>query len=138
MNDVAKKIRSAVGAIDYLPNGVSWWNEAHGGDLAKARENARKLQEAKRLMEEVLASLPTGIVYEVHGLPGDHLTFESKEALIAGLQERGLTYTGDGKNDGHLLSTLQGQPEFRELCKVHGGAGIVRYDTWELHERLSR
>ena len=138
MSDVPERLKKALDAIEYMPNAVYAWEKAHQGDRSLARRNAEKVREAERLLGEILASLPAALSYEVYGLKQKPLRFESKRDLIHGLSEFGIQYMGDEGRRG-LKPELLDQPKFDSLVgPMYGGPGVVRYETADVNERLSR
>ncbi len=87
-------LKIALNALAYLPNAVSAWDSAHGGDKVLAKANAEKVYQAEKLLSEVLASLPTGKTYVVHGIGRSTARFTSSEELIEALGELGVKVTG--------------------------------------------
>lgn len=134
-DSVGEDIRKAMDLLTYLPNGVAAFHAAHGGNAQKAKINAEKIRKAEELLGEVLADLPGAYEYVFFG----EQTVKSKdrEEFIKAMGRLGYKYTGDSTRRG-VRPELQGQPEFQGLAMTFGGAGVVRYDTWENFDRLSR
>lgn len=137
-DSVLKALKTALGAIDYLPNAVAAWVAAHGGNKALADENAKKLRQAQNLLQQVLASLPNSrefIVFGVHGVSG---TFTSENDFVDALAKQGFKRTGS-ETGRHLCAELIGAPKFSNLIgPIYGGPGVCRYETGEVYERNSR
>jgi hypothetical protein len=141
---VKEDLKKALSIIDMLPNGVAAWKAAHGENSALADQNADKCNKAAKFLSEILASLPAAMTYVVVGLDntnvktGDFASkFDSVDKLIKVLAKKGIKKTGD-KAGKHLRPELQNQPTFDKLIgPMFGGAGIVRYETQEVNNRLS-
>ena len=88
-------------------------------------------------VEDFVAKLPDSrVVYKVYG-DGPTKTFETVEALTRRYKQTGIA------TSGRLKEVLQGQPELQNLAGPmydgrDKGVAVVRYDTWELYDRLSR
>jgi len=139
MRDIPTRLKDALEAISFMPNAVAAWEDAHGGSRGLARKNAEKVREAEHLLAEVLASLPSVLEYVVYGLGSKPLRFDGKKELVQALREEfGIRYAGDEDRRG-LRPELQGQPRFDKLVgPMADEPGVVRYETAEVYERLSR
>lgn len=137
-SSVPKALKTALDAIEFLPNAVAAWKAAHGNDKELIAVNIKKLREAEKLLGEILASLPLGREYVVFGVPGVSGTFTSPDDLVKALAEQGIKRTGS-QEGAHLLSVLIGAPTFDKLIgPIHGGAGVCRYETQGVYDHLSR
>lgn len=135
--DVPEKLRHALEDIDYMPNAVASWVEAHGGNRTLASSNAKKIQQAQDLLAEVLASLPAAVEYTVIG--DGILKFKTREELIHGMAKFNVRHVGDTPSGGNMRPELRGQPRFDSLVgPMYGGPGLVRYESGEVNDRLSR
>ncbi len=138
-SDVPEKLRKALEAIDYMPNAVANWMEAHGGNRALASANEKKVREAQQLLGEVLASLPAAVEYMVVGLAGQTMKFKTREDLVRGLAKFDIKQRGESSTTGPQRPELKGQPQFDQLVgPMYGGPGIARYETGEVYDRMSR
>jgi hypothetical protein len=138
MSDIVKDLRQAIDNLTFMPNAVSAWEDAHGGNRALATRNAEKVRQAEALLAEVLASMPTGTRYEVFGFThGGPARFETEAELLASMEKIGITRSGT--SGAPLRTELRGQPKFKGLAgPMFGGAGVVRYDSPAVHATLSR
>jgi len=139
-SSVPSAIKTALDAIDYLPNGVAAWVAAHGGDRALADANAKKLRQAEELMGQILASMPASTEYQVSGLPGISgvSKFASLEDFTKTLANHGIKRTGT-ETGTRLRPELVGAPKFNKLVgPMYGGPGVVRYETAEVYDSMSR
>ena len=137
-SSAAEDIGKAISLLDYLPNAVAFWVEAHAGNRELAQDNTKKVREAVELLSEVLASMPKSMSYMVVGLDGKTLQFKNVDDLIKEMRSRGIRQTG-WQEGRHLRPELRGQPTFYELLgPMHGGGGKVRYETGEVYDTLSR
>lgn len=140
----AEDIRQAINLLDYLPNGVSAWVEAHGGNKALASKNGAHLKKLVDELGEILTSMPASVTYVVFGLDmlglhGNREFYKDREDLIEGMKALGIRYTGISSNSSQFRAELRGQPEFDKLVgPMYDGAGKVRYESGPLHERMSR
>ena len=136
---IRDRLRTALEAIQYMPNAVAAWEDAHGGIRTLARKNAVKVREAEDLLAEVLASLLGGLTYEVHGLSARPLRYDSQEDLVEGLARHDIRYTGVSERRANQSPELRDRPTFDKLVgPMHGGPGVIRYETSDVYERLSR
>jgi len=143
----AEDITKAINLLDYLPNGVSAWVEAHGGNKALASKNGTKLKQIVDELGEILMSMPASVTYTVYGLdmigvrgtvPSAQV-YKNRDDLIDGMKALGIRYTGISSNSSQFRAELRGQPEFDKLVgPMYDGAGKARYETGPLHERMSR
>lgn len=135
-----ERLRAALAALEYLPNACHAWNVAHGHNAELASANARKCATAERLIGEILASLPKALSYRVIGLEPDVLDFPDRDAFLAWVKETGRTYGGEESPVfGPLRPELKGQPFVSGLAgPMYGGPGVVRYETPEVADALSR
>lgn len=140
METVVDRLKAALAALEYMPNGVRSWETAHGGNRELASTNARKCRVAEDLIAEILASLPQALSYRVVGLEPDVLDFPNRDTFLAWVRETGRTYGGEESPAfGPLRAELRGQPFVSGLCgPIYGGPGIVRYETAEMADALSR
>ena len=137
-DSIPDRLKAALEAIEYMPNAVAAWEDAHGGRRALARKNAEKVREAERLLAEVLASLPAAVEYVVYGLTRTPMRFGNREDLVWALKEEGIRFTGDEERS-NLKPELIGQPRFDKLVgPMYDGPGVVRYETAEVNDVLSR
>lgn len=143
----AEAIRKAIDLMDYLPNGVSAWVEAHGGDKTLASKNGTRLKKIVDELGEILTSMPASVTYTVYGLDMLELrgtvqprqVYKNREDLIEGMKALGIRYTGISSNSSQFRAELRGQPEFDKLVgPMYDGAGQARYETGPLNERMSR
>lgn len=141
-----QRIAAAISVLEYLPNGVAAWVEAHGGNKQLAAKNGDRIKKIVETLGDILVSMPASVEYQVFGLdriPGGLnepriLVFKSRDELIQGMKKRGINYTGNSPMGGSRIE-LQGQPQFDKLVgPMHGGGGKVRYETAPLNDRLSR
>jgi len=77
------------------------------------------------------------IVFLQKGLPVV-INLTDRRSLANFSTHRG--WTKDGIERGaHLRKELRGEPKFKEMCgPMFDGPGVVRYESWEVYERLSR
>lgn len=81
--------------------------------------------------------LPAKVVYKVYGVSSRPMVFDNKDDLLR-------KFKSDGIETGtHLRKELRGQPKLRGLAGPmfdgrKGDVVVVRYDTWELYDQLSR
>lgn len=138
MDSPKDAIKKAIGLLDYLPNGVSQWVKAHGGDERLADKNGKTVKQVVAMLGEVLSSIPAAVTYQVVGIPGQD-EFDTREELIKAMEKIGIKYTGDSAKSGTpVRAELRGQPQFSKLLgPMYGGAGVVRYETQETYDRLS-
>jgi hypothetical protein len=88
-------------------------------------------------LDAVLSSLPTPVIYNVYGLGSGVLSFDDASKLVAAMRSKGIRQTGVDRS-GAIRRELQGQPTFDKLAgPMYDGPKKVRYETWELNERLS-
>jgi len=131
---VVESLKKALDEIEYLPNGVAAWVDGHGGNKKLAAENAKKVKQASGLLSEVIASIPASVEYMVSGIG----KFMTQDHLVKGLAQMGIKQVGF-ETSGRLRPELQGQPKFDKLVgPMYGGPGIVRYETPETYESMSR
>lgn len=134
---VQDRLRTALGAIEYLPNAVAAWLEAHGQNKELAEVNEKKVQQAEVLLGQVLASLPMGNEFQVIGIGLDGWKFTHVIPLIRQLAQEGFKHTGFYTGRGR--PELRNAPTFANLVgPMYGGPGLVRYETWDVHNQLSR
>lgn len=138
MDSPKDAIKKAIELLDYLPNGVSLWEKAHGGDRQLADKNGKTVKQVVDMLGDVLASMPDAMKYQVAGIPGQS-DFDSRDDLIKAMAKIGIKYTGDSdKGNTRVRAELRGQPQFSKLLgPMYGGAGVVRYETQETYDRLS-
>jgi len=137
---VVERIKTALDAVDYLPNAVSAWTEAHGGNRSLADTNEKKLRQAEELLGQILASLPNSREYRVVGVEGilAGSTFKTEAGLVAALSAVGFKRTGTQSN-GRLRPELVGAPQFTGLVgPMYDGPGVCRYETAEVYDANSR
>lgn len=138
-SDVPEMLRKALDAIDYMPNAVANWMEAHAGDRALAKKNEDKVRQAQNLLGEVLASLPAAVEYMVVGLAGQTMKFKTREDLIRGLEKYDIKHRGESSPSTQRRPEIRSQPEFSGLLgPMYGGPGVARYETQETYNDLSR
>lgn len=80
--------------------------------------------------------------YQVCGLEDGVFETTDVEQFIVYLQVRGFECTGNSGFKPHVHEWLNEQPEFDGLCGPMGngikdGVPCVRYETWELYNRMS-
>ena len=132
-----ESLRKALDAIDYLPNAVSAWMEAHGGNVALAKKNKVALEKVQGILTEILMSLPASVEYTVFGLAVP-FKFKDRETFIKAMKQQGIQYTGTNQGSG-LRQEIQGQPTFDKLVgPMYGGPGVARYETSEVNDQMSR
>jgi hypothetical protein len=137
-DSVKEDLKKALAAIEYLPNGVAAFVAAHGGNKHLAEANAKKVRQAEDLLSEVLASMPAAVEYIVVGLGEGTGKFKTREDLIHSLAALGIRSKGEFAGGG-VRPELRGQPLFDELVgPMYGGPGLVRYETGEVYESMSR
>ena len=73
------------------------------------------------------------IIYTING----HRTFDSQESLIDYCKCNGYEHKGFNRNTWHRQE-LQEQPIFDGLAGPLWDGDRVRYETWDVFERLSR
>jgi len=133
---IADKLRQSLDNIAYMPNACAAWNKAHGGNRALSEANAAKVEQAEKLLAEVLASLTDGLVFQVVGVNGN-MQFNSEATLIAEMAKHG--FARAGSSGSALRPELQNRPTFVGLCgPMYGSAGVVRYETAAVNDALSR
>lgn len=131
-------ITQAIALLDYVPNAVASWVDAHAGNKALANVNGKKIEKIVDGLSEILMTMPKSVSYEVYGLT-DTLKFKDAESLIEGLKQRGIRHTGYDTLSTSFRPEIRGQPTFDNLAgPMYGGAGKVRYETWELSDLLSK
>lgn len=133
-----ESLRKALEAIDYLPNAVSAWMEAHGGNAGLAKKNEAKLAKAQEILTDVLMSLPMAVEYTVFGLDVP-FKFKDRETFIKSMKQHGIRYTGTSGGSSSVRPEIQSQPTFDKLVgPMYGGPGIARYETSKMYEQMSR
>jgi len=80
--------------------------------------------------------IPSKVIYKVYGL-GAPQEFKTKEELLRKYKQEGIA------NSFGLKKELRGQPRLQNLAGPmwdgrNGDIVTVRYDTWDLHDQLSR
>lgn len=140
-NTPAEDIGEAIKLLDYLPNGVARWVEAHGGNRDLANKNGRQLKKLVQELGSILASMPESVKYMVVGIPGsgpnDVIKFNSVDDMIRGLKRYDIEHVGFNRSP-HVRPELRGQPTFSGLLgPMHGGGGWVRYETQDTYDALS-
>lgn len=137
-NSVVESLKAAYKALDYLPNGVSFWNEAHGGNKTLADANAKKVHQCVALLGEILASLPASVEYIVYGVESRPIKTGDRAHFVKLMAQHGFRPSGEHASP-HTRPELRGQPTFEGLIgPMYGGAGVVRYETPAVYEQLSR
>lgn len=142
----AEAIKKAINLLDYLPNGVASWVEAHGGDKALASKNGTRLKKLVDELGEILNLMPGSVTYTVYGLDmvGVHgvpprQVYKNRDDFIDGMKALGIRYTGISSNSSQFRVELRGQPEFDKLVgPMYDGAGKARYETGPMYESMSR
>lgn len=136
--DPKDAVKEAIKLLDYLPNGVASWVEAFGGDKTKAKKHGETCKQIVQQLGGILKDMANSMSYMVVGLEGGTKEFDSKDELVKYLKSKGINETGS-EGGSHLRPELQGQPVFEKLHgPMHGGGGVVRYETPEMYDRLSR
>lgn len=126
---VADRIGEAIKALSYLPVQHAFTNRRDG------MANDKKVKEALKMLNDVLAEVPVPVSYQVVGF-GRTEEFKKVDDLIKFLGSKGIrmrgTYTGGGRRE------LQGQPLFDKLIgPIYGGPKKVRYETQEAYDFYS-
>lgn len=128
---IERRLSDAIKALQYLPVEYAFHDDAKGRDASK------KVQEALRLIEEVLNDLPVPVLYVVIGVPGINGAIDDVDDLISALAAKGIHKTGIETRTS-LRKELIGQPTFDSLHgPMYGGPKKVRYETFDVSELLS-
>jgi hypothetical protein len=130
-----ERIAKAIRLIDYLPNAVAAWVEAHAGNKQLANENGKKLRRISEELGEILASMPKAMTYNVHTEKGSY-SFKDPDDLIAKMKSLGFPLAGFSESTRHHPA-LRGQPAFRGLHGPMYDGGAVRYETAEIYRQMS-
>jgi hypothetical protein len=125
----AENIGKAIDLLNYLPNGVAAWVEAHDGNQELAEANGEQIKQLVNQLGAILASMPRSAVYNVYGVGDKTLTFSSSAELNAAMAGMGIKHVGYSSRTSRLRPELKGQPTFTSLNgPMYDGGGKIRYE----------
>jgi hypothetical protein len=126
-----EQLEKAISTLSYIPIGYAFPDRKVGQMMKK------RVDKIVDELEAILMAIPSPVEYMVVGVEDRTKEFDNVKDLIRYMRSKGHKQVGyeTGK---HLRKILQGQPKFDGLHgPMYGGPKKVRYETWEVYERLS-
>lgn len=118
---IRKPDESLIEIVWYASGGSGYWMKQGCGQ--------------SMLFEEDIA---TPIRFMVCGLPGGTLYFSDEGAFVMEMERRGFREKGRSDSAECHHPNLWDRPEFDNLCGPIKHNDMIRYETWEGYEALSR